>query len=412
LAWTVLFSAFAVFCILAIGFPLVVRGYLLGARRPLFVQLNAQRGIVRVERQGNGGIDAAGLEDASPLELFKGDGLRTGRQDEGLLTLQRGEQGERETLVSVVVYDNSNLLVEDAYSPRFGLSSGAHEAVLRLRDGRARVDVQAANDGRPVRVEVRTSQTDILLNEGSYALEVNNEQTSITVRSGRADVRTAQDQLVVLDEQRCVAASSGELDGPLPAERNLVRNGDFAEGLDAGWTVFFNSSGEPPTVTGVVDEEGAPVAWFEHVEPQPAEISLIQTLNRNVKDLESLVLHLKVRVNYQSLPVCGSLGSECPVMVRLDYIDGAGSPRQWVLGFYAFDDPNINVPYYCTTCPGPTSGNHIRVPQSAWYLFDSPNLMEALPAEWRPSTLQSVHVYASGHSYDSMVTDVELLAQE
>ena len=38
--------------------------------------------------------------------------------------------------------------------------------------------------------------------------------------------------------------------------------------------------------------------------------------------------------------------------------------------------------------------------------------METLPPELRPATIQSVRIYASGHNYDSMVTGVELLAQE
>jgi hypothetical protein len=131
-----------------------------------------------------------------------------------------------------------------------------------------------------------------------------------------------------------------------------------------------------------------------------------------VKDAQSLVLHLQVRVNYHSLSVCGALGSECPVMVRIDYQDAAGSARQWVHGFYALEDPAFTLPYYCTTCPDPSSGDHNRVPEQGWFVYDSPNLMELQPPELRPVLIQSVRIYASGHSYDSMVTGVELLAQE
>jgi hypothetical protein len=52
------------------------------------------------------------------------------------------------------------------------------------------------------------------------------------------------------------------------------------------------------------------------------------------------------------------------------------------------------------------------VPEKSWFLYDSPNLMQIDPPELRPVVVQSVRVYASGHSYESMVTDVELLAQE
>jgi hypothetical protein len=412
LAWTILLTAFVAFCVSAVGFPLVVRGYLRNARRPLYVQVNAQRGIVRIDRAGSSRIDATSLDDLVPLEMFKGDILVTGEQVEGLLVLQRGDNENRKTLTSVVVYDNSDLLLRDAYSPRFGLSSGPHTAVLDLEQGRTRIEVQPPDDGRPIQIEVRTDHARILLNQGSYALDASSSQTSVTVRTGRAEIQTGDRELVLEDEQRAVASSPGELEGPLPAERDLIVNGDFEQGIDVAWTTFPNPASGSATVTGETDLEGETVAWFQHEEPQPAEVALLQTLNRNVKDLQSLILHLKVRVNSHSLSVCGSLGSECPVMVRVDYIDAAGSGRQWVHGFYAMEDPGLNLPYYCTTCPEPSSGNHDRVPQGAWYLYDSPNLMEISPPERRPVTVQSVRVYASGHSYDSLVTDVELLAEE
>jgi hypothetical protein len=399
------------FCLVAAGFPLLVRNYLHSARQPLRAQVNSQQGTVRIQRGGGSRDEAIGLSDPVPLELFKGDSMRTGAFDEGLLIVQRGDQENRETLISVVLYANSDVLLVDAYSPRFGLSSGPQMAVLRMTDGRFRIEVRPASDGRPVQVEVRTDHTQLQLSEGSYAVDVTNQQTSATVRRGAAIIRTPDQELALSDEQRAVAPSSGVLDGPLPAERNLIVNGGFAQGIDNAWVVFSDSADDSTSVASASDED-QPVAFFQHGQPQPSEIGLIQTLNRNVKDLESLVLHLKVRVDYHSLSVCGALGSECPVMVRIDYLDAAGNGRQWVHGFYSSEDPTIAWPYYCSTCPDPSSGNHNRVPEKSWFLYDSPNLMQIDPPELRPVVVQSVRVYASGHSYESMVTDVELLAQE
>jgi hypothetical protein len=389
-----------------------VRSYLLNAAQPLHSQVNAQRGTVRVERAGSGRTDATSLDDPTPVEAYKGDRIRTGQLDEGLLTLQRDGEQDRETLVSVVVYDSSDVTVADAYSPRFGLSSSPHRAILEMKEGRARVEIQPSSDGQPVEVQVDTDNADILLSEGRYALDVTNQQTTATVRKGTATIRTDGQELVLRDEERAVVSSSGQLEGPLPAERNLIVNGDFGEGIDTAWVVIRNSAEDSGRVAGAVDEKGQPVAQFQHEQPRPAEIGLIQTLNRNVKDLQSLILHLKVRIDFHSLPVCGSLGSECPVMVRIDFRDAAGNAQQWVKGFYVFEDPAIEQPYYCTTCPDPSSGNHNQVPEKTWFLYDSPNLMQVLPPEHRPAIIQSVRVYASGHSYVSLVTDVELLAQE
>ncbi len=409
LAWTILLIAFVSFCVMAVGFPLLVRSYLLHARQPLHVQVNAQRGTVRVEREASSRTDATGLDDPLPLELFKGDGIRAGAQNEGLVTVQRDLGESRETLTSVVVYDNSRVVLTDAYSPRFSFGSGPHKTMLQITAGRVRIEVRPSGDERPVISEVHTDHTRITMSEGSYALDVTNQQTSVTVRRGAANVRAGDQEITLSEEQRAVVSRAGELNGPLRAERNLIINGDFEAGVDAAWVKIVNSVAR---VENAEDEAGQTVAWFQHDQVNPAEVGLIQTLNSNVKDLESLVLHVRVRVNFHSLSVCGSLGSECPVMVRIDYRDAVGNGRQWVHGFYAMEDSAITQPYYCTTCPDPSSGDHNRVSEDSWFLYDSPNLMEITPPDLRPAIVQSVRVYASGHSYDSMVTDVELLAQE
>jgi hypothetical protein len=414
LAWTILLAAFVVFCVAVIGLPLLVRSYLVHDRQRLNTQISAQRGTVRVERGGSSRVDATSLGDTAPLELFKGDRVRTGALDEGLLLFQRPADDGRETLISVVIYDNSELQLIDAFSPRFGVSSGAHKASLQIGDGRVRIEVQPSSDGRPVQVEARTEHVRVTMSEGSYALDVSQQQTTTTVRRGAASVRSGDQELKLANEQSAIAGITGLLEGPLPAERNLIVNGDFSEGTDTGWVAIYNPPEGSAIVSDAVDETGTAVARFEHAEAQPAEVGLIQTLNRNVKDATSLVLHLKVRIDYQSLSVCGSQGSECPVLVSVDYIDAAGGDRQWVHGFYAYEDPAQagTLPYYCLTCPAPSSGNHDQVPEKSWFLYDSPNLMEIDSQELRPVVIQSVRVYASGHEYDSMVTDVELLAQE
>ena len=99
-------------------------------------------------------------------------------------------------------------------------------------------------------------------------------------------------------------------------------------------------------------------------------------------------------------------------MVRIDYRDADGNARQWVHGFFSSEDPAILQPYYCTTCPEPSSGSHTRVSEGTWFLYDSPDFMQDIPTDLRPAFIQSVRVYGSGHSYDSLVTDIELLAQE
>jgi hypothetical protein len=83
----------------------------------------------------------------------------------------------------------------------------------------------------------------------------------------------------------------------------------------------------------------------------------------------------------------------------LDYKDIYGGVRHYVWGFY-YENPAghpINVEAY-------------KIHRDRWYPFESGNLMKKLPGE--PAYIISLKIYASGHDYESMVSEVELLAEE
>jgi hypothetical protein len=130
------------------------------------------------------------------------------------------------------------------------------------------------------------------------------------------------------------------------------------------------------------------------------ETGIIQVIDKDVRDFTSLELHISVRLLDQSLPGAGMLSSEFPVMVRLDYKDAYGNDNFWTYGFY-FKDPTANW--------------HIsdgeKTPHSVWYPYESPNLMEEL-GDFKPALITSVQVYASGWDYQSMASEVQLLAKE
>jgi len=113
------------------------------------------------------------------------------------------------------------------------------------------------------------------------------------------------------------------------------------------------------------------------------------------------------------LGICGALGSECPLMIRIDYQDAAGSPLQWLQGFYYWIDPSVATnPALCETCPPPRQ-NHEQHPSGVEFFYDSPNLIELLTQNGNPpASVNSISVYASGHSYDVQVSEIELLVGE
>jgi hypothetical protein len=105
---------------------------------------------------------------------------------------------------------------------------------------------------------------------------------------------------------------------------------------------------------------------------------------------------------YQSLSGGGVLHSEYPIMVRLDYQDAYGNPNHWVQGFY-YENP-ANYPI----------SNGMEIPRNVWYSYESGNLIELIESrgDVKPAHLISIRIYASGHDYQSMVTEVELVAKE
>ena len=123
-------------------------------------------------------------------------------------------------------------------------------------------------------------------------------------------------------------------------------------------------------------------------------------------------LHALLQIADHNVPVCGSLGSECPLMIKIFYEDAAGADQEWLQGFYLRPDPNTpgNQPF-CVACTVPYE--HIRVPDVTWYTFDSESLIPLLSRDGNaPTIIQSITIYASGHSYRSAIAELDLIGQE
>jgi hypothetical protein len=92
----------------------------------------------------------------------------------------------------------------------------------------------------------------------------------------------------------------------------------------------------------------------------------------------------------------GYLATEYPVMI--DLLHGYLRKRLTGSGFYYLDLP-----------PGstylPPTGE--KVPLGIWYAYESPNLYSLL-SETRPARINSISLFASGHDYESLVSNVAL----
>lgn len=401
LAWAVLLISFVLCVGLAVGVPLGVRYVLRTARADQKAVLEPQQGTPRVQRRGRGPVIAL----VGPMwDVPPGTVVTTDDSAQTLLSLYA--PGEEPAVVATVqIYGDTEVVLVSARSPRFETSPLPHRVVLQVRAGRVRVSVTPAGERNTV-VELRTPHLTAWLDEGGYEARVRPARSELTVRDGSAQVTSADGEPVTLGGSQRTIAQIGETPlEVLPAERNLLQNGSFRWPLEEGWEIYHSEQEPPAGEVETTDFAGRPAAWFRRNGIGHAEVGIRQKVNYDVRDFTSLVLHLSVRVQGQSLPGCGSAGSECPIMIRVDYKDIYGTDRVWYRGFFSAD----------------AEGNWLnpwdeQIPFQTWYTFDSGNLVDPENPigtfDEPPALIKEVTIYASGHSFDALVTEVELLAQE
>ncbi len=415
LAWVVLLTSFTVCVGLAIGIPLAVRWYLLYSHAGELVTLDVQEGTLLYTCPGADTPAGVLGRQGDLCEGREGVQVSTGPSDQGLLSVHP-RTTLTTTLATVQLYRSTGLRIQQARAPRFSFSSEPHRVVMRMENGRIRVDIPSRL-AHSVLLQIYTPQALVQVTDGSTYVEVNNQQSQVIVREGQALVVALANNtgMPVNRDQRAVVPTGTGLSEVQSAERNLIADSDFTEPLGDVWKPYTGDpeiDGESGGAASNAMTERGPVVDLARVGTGHAETGIVQEVNRDIRDFRSLQLHVVLRVLQQDVPVCGSQGTECPVMVRIDYVDEGGGIRSWLQGFYYLPDPNPKPnPEFCVTCN--PRNPHIHAASGVWYPYDSPNLIPILselgPA---PVTLKSIQIYASGHTYQSQVAEIELSGQE
>jgi hypothetical protein len=397
IAWTVLWTALVVFCILITGIPLSIRHYLLTATDDQETELQRIEGTIQVQN-AEGGRPYA-VTAAAPLS--PGDEVILDATSRGTLSLFERSH--------VTLYSDTNLELAQVEAPRFAASDRPNRIVLNLTGGLVRVGVAMPGE-RETEFEVLTPPASIWMEEGSYRIEVTNEETQVTVLRGEAKIGAEASREVLGQGMRIQLSLTGEAADTLPAAQNLVENGSFQQPLSAGWltsTVVLTSSVSPPTVQ-VVEEGGRQAARFVQQGANAGdhtEVAIHQKLDQDVRDFDRLEVSLDVRVDSQSLSGGGLLSSEFPVIVRVDYKDLWGDDKFWTHGFYYQN----NAGYPIAPDPwGRPSGE--QIPRGVWYPYESGNLLELL-GENKPAHVTGLTVYSSGWNYDGLVSEIQLIVE-
>jgi hypothetical protein len=402
LAWTVLLLAFATFCALVIGIPLSARSYVLNAMNAEPTSLTSVHGTV-LALPRNASVPVP-VTDGTTIKAEEGTLITTEANSQAVLTFFNDS--------ILTLYGDTAVVIRTCRSPRFEDGQQPDTISIELRSGRVRAAPSQRTDAgslRALRFEILTPDAVVEMGEGSYSVAVVGQETQVTTRIGLAQLTAGASTLVLTTGERGVTREGQPPAGPLPAEQNLVKNGDFSQPLQGTWEVY---QVQPPS--GVVTTTLRTVATGIQTALQlqssgednaHSEIGIIQRINKSVLDYDSLRVQLDVRLNQQSLPGGGTLGSEFPLMVHLAYDDGEGNDRDWYHGFYYVPGPAEWILY---DTPFNSSRRTVRY---VWYPFESLNLLDSLGTA-KPVYLKFIRLYGSGWLYDAYVTNVALLVQE
>lgn len=407
LAWAILLSSFFTCCAVGVGVPLAIRSILLYATASPPAHLEVLSGTILLQEPG--ASEPIGVTSARPVP--EGSIISTDSTSLGLLTFVKDEEGER-ALGTAQLYNDTTLQIIESRTPRFRFSNQPDRLTLKLERGLARV-VSIEGEKPGTRLEVRLPYGYAYLTEGSFSFIISNEETQVTTRAGQAQVVAEETQVTLMEGERTVIRLGKAPTLPVPAPQNLIVNGDFAESLASSWQTEHTENVQPGRTAIAGQVERREVAGRRAVtflrqtgDGIHSETGIRQVVDRDVRDFEMLALRLDVRLVDQSLEGAGSLSSEFPLMVRLDYTDIYGKDQFWVHGFY-FKEISSQRPWIII-------GGE-KIPQAAWWAYDSGNLLELfqqlvppLPPQAR---INAITIYASGHDYESMVSEVELIAR-
>ncbi|MCS7087487.1 MAG: hypothetical protein NZL91_02155 [Thermoflexales bacterium] len=410
-AWLILFAALFTCCALAVGVPASTWALINSATAEAPMEVRLRAGILktfsRFEQERDARVVA--LEGRAVEE---GTTLIAGPESVGLLTV--GGSSSDAPAINIQLYADTRLRLDRARYKRFHIANRADEFVFALEQGRVQIVVEASAERRftlHVHSDLGTVSTEM---PGAYSIERAGEELRVFVAQGIARVAdaNAQRSIQVSGGQRTLITRARGLAGVLPPVRNLIRNGNFTAPLSRDWeieTLVIQGS----TVTGTAtirDAGGRPALFLERTGSGISwgRTGVRQVINENVVDRRSLQLRIDFRILYQEIPVCGGEGSECPLMVRIDYRTKDGRDAFWIQGFYASGTPSgTSLPDYIRSNPqNKHIARRLNAPEPP---FESGNLLALIPDM---QIVKSISIYAEGHAVRTQVNTVELLLQD
>jgi hypothetical protein len=415
-AWIILLTSLCICLIIAFGVPWSTRWLVMNTTRPLQVVIQPRAGIVAQQEPGN----SLSTLLSSDVEITGKKTFQLSEDAEAwlLFYLPDSYNPEAETptspIVTVQMYGDTDITIENTQTPRFAASRLPNQVTLDVRRG-ANTQIAVEDNDRPTVLHVQTPHSVAEMDKGAYTVVVEAKRTEFAVSSGAAHIPdpATGENFILAELQRAEVTAEGLVE-IYTGERDILRNrnGNFELPLEGTWEVFTRtafadqSSG---TVQQTALADNSHIILLERMGQGFSEAGITQEINQDIRGVKSLRVRARLRVDTQVLAVCGSLGTECPIMIRIKYTDQTGAVREWLQGFYT-KEGDSNQPV-CQSCEW--QATHIKVASGIWHNYESPDLLPLMQAKGiDPVAIRQVDIYASGHGYGAAVDEVAILVTE
>jgi hypothetical protein len=384
--WVVVVLAFGMWVLLVTAASLWAASVLRDAAAPAPIVLESSTGVV-LYRDVQRRTDASA---STGLKLFDGDELATSAGATATLFLFDGSR--------LNLYPSSRVRIEASRIGR--LNPSATQERLVMLGGVARLSIPQI-ENKAHTVNLVTPHGGAAFVPGEYTIRVTDEETRISVWDGRSAAALGSEIVEFEAGQKIILSSSQPRYRLTTALEDVLRNGAFADGLQ-GWEMWEDREegrpDQPGRLTRATPSEANAPSYAIRVTRESVvnahnETGLRQAVDRDVTGARGVVVQARIKLDYASLSGGGYLGSEYPMMLRVRFRDARGSEQTWVQGFYYANPENRPTPI----------GQ--RVEQGAWtdVSFDLTQLRNP------PATIDSLELFAAGHTYDASIGSVQLL---
>jgi len=419
-------TSFAIFCLLMAVGTAGAYWFLFESRVEMSIRLTVSKGRVDLT-----------LPDGSPASIARQDfpeanaTVQVDSVSQGYLTFE--DNYSKQLIATVFLMQGSSLQIERAARPRFEWSAAPYAIRLRNAVGRFWIDVPS-DVARQIVLEIASEAgTARFTQSGNFRLHSSSQQMDLHVDNGSAELQALSGEVRTVG----VGEIGTLLREPLGVGTFIVRathlerlNADFGSQQDIdtnpalpfGWacTSRANRLNEPQgnfgrklfeqQVTLVMQRLGQ---GLDHAETScqytfSEDDSLLTIPRRSLSAYDSLYIRARVRIRHQDVSTCGIQGSECPVMIQLDYLGENNAPERpqvWRHGFYTWRPPTDENPTICDTC----LQEHEKINPDTWYIYDSGDLFKILLDARKPESILRLRVYASGHAYESIIANLQVL---